>query len=167
MKKKVVRLTENQIKQIINKSVTEILMESGRYSGEYDRTGNPVNDNDYIESVEYVIDSITNGNIEQAKQLITNMSINDIGELGQIVKIHTHYYVREDNISLYGFLTREELKMFELLLSVSGVGAKSAITMLSNVSTSLYLFLNGVSKSAFSNSTIASRILCLWLAFIP
>ena len=67
------------------------------------------------------------------KIFMSNMSINDIGELGQIVKIHTHYYVREDNISLYGFLTREELKMFELLLSVSGVGAKSAITMLSNI----------------------------------
>ena len=67
------------------------------------------------------------------KIFMSNMSINDIGELGQIVKIHTHYYVREDNISLYGFLSREELKMFELLLSVSGVGAKSAITMLSNI----------------------------------
>ena len=42
------------------------------------------------------------------KIFMSNMSINDIGELGQIVKIHTHYYVREDNISLYGFLTREE-----------------------------------------------------------
>ena len=63
-------------------------------------------------------------------------SINNIGELGNIVKVHTHYYVREDNISLYGFLTSEELKMFELLLSVSGIGAKSAITMLSNISPS-------------------------------
>ena len=63
-------------------------------------------------------------------------SINNIGENGTIVKVHTHYYVREDNISLYGFLTSEELKMFELLLSVSGIGAKSAITMLSNISPS-------------------------------
>ena len=63
-------------------------------------------------------------------------SINNIGENGNIVKVHTHYYVREDNISLYGFLTSEELKMFELLLSVSGIGAKSAITMLSNISPS-------------------------------
>lgn len=67
------------------------------------------------------------------KIFMSNMSINEIGELGKIVKVHTHYYVREDNISLYGFLTHEELKMFELLLSVSGIGAKSAITMLSNI----------------------------------
>lgn len=63
-------------------------------------------------------------------------AINNIGEIGSIVKVHTHYYVREDNISLYGFLSSEELKMFELLLSVSGVGAKSAITMLSNITPS-------------------------------
>ncbi len=67
------------------------------------------------------------------KIFMSNISINEIGELGQKVKVHTHYYVREDNISLYGFLTHEELKMFELLLSVSGIGAKSAITMLSNI----------------------------------
>ena len=59
-----------------------------------------------------------------------------LGELGSIVKIHTHYHVREDEISLYGFLSNEELKMFELLLSVSGIGAKSAITMLSNITPS-------------------------------
>ena len=67
------------------------------------------------------------------KIFMSNMSINEIGELGTKVKVHTHYYVREDNISLYGFLTHEELKMFELLLSVSGIGAKSAISMLSNI----------------------------------
>ena len=67
------------------------------------------------------------------KIFMSNISINEIGELGNTVKVHTHYYVREDNISLYGFLTHEELKMFELLLSVSGIGAKSAITMLSNI----------------------------------
>lgn len=60
-------------------------------------------------------------------------AINEIGEIGSIVKVHTYYYVREDNISLYGFNTQEELKMFELLLSVSGIGAKSAITMLSEI----------------------------------
>lgn len=50
-----------------------------------------------------------------------------------MVKVHTHYHVREDNISLYGFLTSEELNMFELLISVSGIGAKSALTILANI----------------------------------
>ena len=60
-------------------------------------------------------------------------AIDKCGNLGDIVKIHTYYYVREDNISLYGFLTAEELRMFELLIGVSGIGAKSALTILANV----------------------------------
>lgn len=67
------------------------------------------------------------------KIFMSNMSISGIGEIGNIVKVHTHYHVREDNISLYGFLTRDELRMFELLISVSGIGSKSAITILSNI----------------------------------
>ena len=72
------------------------------------------------------------------KIFMSNISINEIGDLGTNVKVYTHYYVREDNISLYGFITKEELKMFELLLSVSGIGAKSAITMLSNITPSKF-----------------------------
>lgn len=65
-------------------------------------------------------------------------SIEKLGELGDTVKVYTYYYVREDNISLYGFLSNEELRMFELLLSVSGVGAKSAIIMLSEITPSSF-----------------------------
>ena len=60
-------------------------------------------------------------------------AIDKIQEENEEVKIYTYYQVREDNISLYGFLQKEELRMFELLLSVSGVGAKSAIAMLSSI----------------------------------
>ena len=65
-------------------------------------------------------------------------SIEALGEVGQNVKVYTHYYVREDNISLYGFSSNEELRMFELLISVSGVGAKSAIAMLSEITPSSF-----------------------------
>ena len=65
-------------------------------------------------------------------------SIEDLGEIGDTVKVYTYYYVREDNISLYGFSSSEELRMFELLISVSGVGAKSAITMLSEITPSSF-----------------------------
>lgn len=58
-------------------------------------------------------------------------AINSLGEIGEIIKVHTYYRVREDDISIYGFKTQEELRMFELLISVSGVGAKSALIMLS------------------------------------
>ncbi len=74
------------------------------------------------------------------KIFMSNIAINEIGELGAKVKVHTYYYVREDNISLYGFITKEELRMFELLLSVSGIGAKSAIAMLSSITPSSFAF---------------------------
>lgn len=53
--------------------------------------------------------------------------------MGSEIKVHTHFYVREDNQALYGFITEEELKMFEQLLSVSGVGPKAALSLVSNI----------------------------------
>lgn len=75
--------------------------------------------------------------------------IEKLPDVGEFQKIHTYYYVREDVISLYGFLTNEELRMFELLLSVSGIGAKSAIQILSSITPSsfaLAVISNDVSK---------------------
>lgn len=72
------------------------------------------------------------------KIFMATKAIETLGEIGEIVKVYTHYYVREDNISLYGFNTNEELRMFELLLQVSGIGAKSAIAMLSEISPSSF-----------------------------
>lgn len=72
------------------------------------------------------------------KIFMATKAIETLGEIGEVVKVHTHYYVREDNISLYGFNTNEELRMFELLLQVSGIGAKSAIAMLSEISPSSF-----------------------------
>ncbi len=72
------------------------------------------------------------------KVFMPTKSIERLGELGDTVKVYTYYYVREDNISLYGFSSNEELRMFELLLSVSGIGAKSAIVMLSEISPSSF-----------------------------
>lgn len=65
------------------------------------------------------------------KVFMSENAITTIGEIGEIVKVHTYYRVREDDISIFGFKTPEELRMFELLLGVSGVGAKSALAMLS------------------------------------
>lgn len=72
------------------------------------------------------------------KIFMSETSIKKLGETGEEIKVFTHMQVREDDISLYGFTTNEELRMFELLISVSGVGAKSAIAMLSNISPSSF-----------------------------
>ena len=64
------------------------------------------------------------------KVFMSNIGMEKLGSIGDRVKVYTYYRVREDDISIYGFNTNEELRMFELLLSVSGVGAKIALTML-------------------------------------
>ncbi len=83
------------------------------------------------------------------KVFMSETAIEKLGEIGQMVKVHTYLRVREDDMSLYGFNTNEELRMFELLLSVSGIGAKSAIGILSNISPSsfaLAVISNDVAK---------------------
>jgi len=72
------------------------------------------------------------------KVFMSEFAIDSLGELGEKVKVYTHYHVREDDISLYGFLSMEELNMFELLISVSGVGAKSALSILANIEPSTF-----------------------------
>ena len=64
------------------------------------------------------------------KIYMSESGIEKLGNIGEMVKVHTYYKVREDDVSIYGFNTLEELRMFELLISVSGIGAKTAISML-------------------------------------
>ena len=71
------------------------------------------------------------------KIFMSDTSISEL-EKGKVVKIFTYMRVREDDISLYGFLNNEELVTFELLISVGGVGAKSAIAILSNITPSKF-----------------------------
>lgn len=83
------------------------------------------------------------------KIFMSETAIEKVGEIGGNVKVHTYLKVREDDMSLYGFNTNEELRMFELLLQVSGIGAKSAITILSNITPSQFaiaVITNDVSK---------------------
>ena len=64
------------------------------------------------------------------KVFMSESGIDKLGNIGDNVKVHTYYKVREDDISIFGFNSLEELRMFELLISVSGIGAKTAIAML-------------------------------------
>jgi Holliday junction DNA helicase RuvA len=56
------------------------------------------------------------------------------GPVGGTVSLYTHLHVREDDLSLYGCATEQELHLFELLLSVSGIGPKVALGLLSSLS---------------------------------
>ena len=71
------------------------------------------------------------------KIFMSDTSINEL-EKGKEVKIYTYMKVSENDMSLYGFLNNEELVTFELLITVGGIGAKSAISILSNITPSKF-----------------------------
>ena len=58
-------------------------------------------------------------------------TMSNMPKVGDEVLLYLEQIVREDFIGLYGFTTREELEMFKLLLSINGVGAKAALSLLS------------------------------------
>ena len=61
-------------------------------------------------------------------------TIKKLGSPGSRVQLSTHLHVREDNLSLYGFSSAEELELFELLINVSGIGPRTALAILSTFS---------------------------------
>jgi Holliday junction DNA helicase RuvA len=61
-------------------------------------------------------------------------TLSTLGAVGEEVELHTHLHLREDNATLYGFATPEELALFQTLTTVSGVGPKLALAMLSAMS---------------------------------
>ncbi|MCL5952853.1 MAG: Holliday junction branch migration protein RuvA [Chloroflexi bacterium] len=58
-----------------------------------------------------------------------------LGAVGSDVQLFTHLRVREDELSLYGFSAQEDLRLFETLLTVSGIGPRMALGLLSNIPT--------------------------------
>ena len=62
---------------------------------------------------------------------VSSQTYSQLPELGEEVLLYTHLSVREDAMELYGFATQEELNLFQQLISVSGVGPKAALSILS------------------------------------
>ncbi|HEY1410265.1 MAG TPA: Holliday junction branch migration protein RuvA [Promineifilum sp.] len=63
--------------------------------------------------------------------------LEDVGGPGRRIALHTHLQVREDDLSLFGFESEEDLQLFELLLGVNGVGPKVALSILGTLSPEL------------------------------
>lgn len=61
-------------------------------------------------------------------------SMNMLPQIGEEVKLHTYMNVREDAMQLFGFLTRDDLKVFKLVIGVSGIGPKGGLSILSHMS---------------------------------
>lgn len=87
-----------------------------------------------IKSVDYIVIDVQGIGY---KVYMSKTAIDKLEEEKEI-KVYTYLKVREDDISLFGFNTLEELHMFELLISVGGIGAKSAIAILSNITPSKF-----------------------------
>ncbi len=70
----------------------------------------------------------------------TRTSLDDLGDAGTTVRLYTSLNIKtaSDIFMLYGFTTLEEKNIFEMILSVSGIGAKTAASLLSNVSPSKF-----------------------------
>jgi len=63
--------------------------------------------------------------------------LENVGGIGRNIRLHTHLLVREQELSLYGFETEDDLQLFELLLGISGVGPKVALSILATLSPEL------------------------------
>ena len=96
---------------------------------------------------------------------LSDAAIEELPSIGTEVKIFTYLSVREDGMSLYGFLTRDELDLFNLLIGVSGVGPKGAQAILSvaPVPTIKYFIVtsdvNSLSKAPTIGKKTAERII--------
>ena len=67
-------------------------------------------------------------------QMMVPMRGESFPKIGQEIKIYTHMHVREDDVSLFGFLSKEKNEAFELLIGVNGIGPKVGLSVLSTLS---------------------------------
>ena len=86
-------------------------------------------------------------------------TVAQLGDTGSDVMLYTHLYIREDMAELFGFATQQELSCFRLLISVSGVGPKAAISILSDVTPEQFAFLvaSGDSKAFTRTKGIGAK----------
>lgn len=90
-----------------------------------------------IQFVKGILDTVSESQIVVENQgigfeiLVPMSVVSALPQTGNEVKIYTYMHVREDAIQLFGFLTKDELAMFRLLITVSGIGPKGALGILS------------------------------------
>jgi Holliday junction DNA helicase RuvA len=65
---------------------------------------------------------------------VPSSTLSQLGAVSDTVSLYTHLHVTQDNVALYGFASGEELALFKNLVSVSGVGPKVALALLSSLS---------------------------------
>lgn len=79
--------------------------------------------------------------------------------IGMDVKLHTYFHVKEDAMTLFGFLSREDLNIFKKLITVNSVGPKSALSIMSTLTTSdlITAIISGDSKAISKAPGVGSK----------
>ena len=96
---------------------------------------------------------------------ISNMAFSYLPSIGEDVKIYTYLYVREDAMIIYGFLDKDDLNVFKQLITVSGIGPKGALGILSVLSADdlRFAILSGdaktISKAPGIGAKTAQRVI--------
>ena len=75
---------------------------------------------------------LENGNIGY-EIYMPGSTIERMVRVGEEIKVHTYFHVREEVMQLYGFLSKDDLRMFRMLLGVNGIGPKAALGILSAI----------------------------------
>ena len=90
---------------------------------------------------------------------IPSQALDYLPAIGEIIKVHTYLFMREDAMILYGFLTKDELEIFKLLITVSGIGPKGGLAILSTLSADDLRFavLSGDSKAIAKAPGVGSK----------
>ena len=72
--------------------------------------------------------------------IVPTTVINRLPKIDENIRLYTYLHVREDAMQLYGFLEKEDLDFFKLLITVNGIGPKAAIAILSSIPTDILTF---------------------------
>lgn len=86
-------------------------------------------------------------------------TVSKLGEIGSEVMLYTHLYIKENIVELFGFASQQELNCFRLLISVTGVGGKAAISILSDMTPEKFAFIvaSGDSKAFTKTKGIGAK----------
>lgn len=95
---------------------------------------------------------------------VSSRTLQNMGDLGETGKVYTHFHVRDVEMTLYGFLTKEEKVMFEKIITVNGIGPKAANSILSTLTvTELAVALVSEDAAAISQAKGVGKKIALRL----
>ena len=110
-----------------------------------------------VENLEEGIIVLENNNI--GYEILVPADVVSEVTIGMEVKLYTYFHVKEDAMTLYGFISREDLNIFKKLITVNSVGPKSALAIMSTLTTSdlIMAIISGDSKAISKAPGVGSK----------